>query len=81
MRRQQVVRIVDASAAQERVIIWLACHHKVSVTTQQAVLDPTIIPRVTREWSMDCPFCPDEPQPGASTEKSVKELYREAGEP
>jgi len=81
MQTRKVVRIVDASVTQGRHIVWLDCHHKISVTQAQATAEPRLLREASRTESLDCPFCPDLPPDGEQSTKSARQLYKEAGEP
>jgi hypothetical protein len=79
---QPIARVVNAMASQRRVIIWLECHHKISLTEHQLESLPhDYLEKQTQTGHMECPFCPDPPQVTPRKEKSATQLYREAGEP
>lgn len=68
--------------AQQRVILWLECHHKVSFTKVQLQLKPReYLAEITHSGKFDCPFCPDPPPEVVRQEKSSRELWKDAGEP
>lgn len=79
MRMRAVTKIVDARAAQQRVIYWLECAHKVSRTEKEMMASgQTDIQEVT----VLCPWCPDPlPEPPVVRDQSANELWRRAGEP
>lgn len=82
MKSQKIVKVVDAFSNQARAIIWLECHHKVSITLAQAATLPRgYIQSLRPGGKLDCPFCPDPPPEVVRQEKSARELYKEAGEP
>jgi len=82
MRLQKVTKFVDATASQQRVVLWLECHHKVSITLLQIHAGGTGYMRdLSAATQYECPFCPDEPKPLTRDQKSAAQLYREAGEP
>lgn len=82
MRIQPIVRVVDARAGQGRVIVHLKCRHTLSVTDVDLMALPRTIralglngaPRTLDSWP--CDLCEDVP-----AEKSVTQLWKEAGEP
>lgn len=82
MRMQKIMRVVDAMASQRRMIIWLECHHKISLTQHQlASLPPGYLEKQVQTGQVECPFCEDLPQATAREQKSAAQLYKEAGEP
>lgn len=81
MRAQKLLRVVDAMATQNRVILWLACEHKVSVTAQAMMKEGWNVQRIKDQpWAM-CPFCPDPPPENPQAVKTPQQLFKEAGEP
>jgi hypothetical protein len=69
-------------ASQSRAIIWLECHHKISITrVQLATLPGDYLTRVSQQGKIECPFCPDAPAESTREQKSAQRLYKEAGEP
>jgi hypothetical protein len=81
MRAQKLLRVVDALATQNRVILWLECDHKVTVTAQDLVREGWNVQRIKDQpWAM-CPFCPDPPPEVKQAAKSANQLWKEAGEP
>lgn len=75
---QPIKHVVDALVAQRRLIIHLICGHNISVSVtdyqaRQAEIDSAL--HVSRQWP--CHHCPDAPPP----EKTVIQLWKEAGEP
>jgi hypothetical protein len=82
VRTQKITKVVDALVNQQRVILWLQCHHKVSITQLQLASMPKgYLEAVTRSGEYDCPFCPDPSPEQVRENKSVNQLWREAGEP
>ena len=82
MRTQKITRVVDALASQRRMIIWLECHHKISLTERElAKLPPNYLIDLQIFGQTECPFCPDLPPVSEREQKSAAQLYREAGEP
>ena len=83
MRRQGLVRVVDMlNGPQQRVVLWLACNHKVSIDHLTLLRRPDLqreLKSGRRDW--DCPFCPDPPPEDPRQTKSAAQLYKEAGEP
>lgn len=55
---KKVVRFVDAMTSQRRFIIWLECHHKVSITEKQHEANPGLVFDIQVQGKMVCPFCP-----------------------
>lgn len=84
MRERAVTRVVDALQSQDRYIIWLECHHRVSLSLRQLQANPTIMAQLheaekSKRWL--CPFCaPPDPEE-VRQEKSATQLWKEAGEP
>lgn len=85
MRDQAVVRAVDALASQQRVILWLACKHTVTITKREVeVMSPAQAVGLFSRETWPCPHCPDPPPPVPEDPrrvKSARQLWREAGEP
>lgn len=85
MRNRAIVRVVDALASQQRIIVWLECKHTVTITTLQAhdmTAQEVAHMKPGNPWP--CPHCPDPPPPTAEDLRRLKtaqQLYREAGEP
>lgn len=78
MRLQTCGRVVDARRRQGRIILWLACGHKISVDVPAGADLPD-------NWKVGgqvaCHFCPDPTEEERRVEKSAAQLYKEAGEP
>jgi len=73
---------VDALSKQERIIVWLACHHKVSITVAQlAELPRDYYQQLQRASEMDCPFCLDASSVEHHDKRSAHHLWKDAGEP
>lgn len=84
MRPQRVERVVDMLAGpQGRIVLWLACGHKQSLTYQQVAAIPRsdMAALMRPDAQVMCGFCPDVPPQEARREKSATQLWREAGEP
>jgi hypothetical protein len=81
MRAQKIVRVVDALAAQQRAILWMACGHKVTVTEMELRMQGWNIQRIKEQPHAMCPFCPDPPPEDQQAAKTPQQLYKEAGEP
>lgn len=80
---QKILRTRDLLREQDRITISLACHHVVSVTAVQvAMMRPVeVIEGIFRAETYLCPFCPDPPPQNVNEQKSIRQLWREAGEP
>lgn len=82
MREQPIKRVIDARGGQGRVIIHLGCRHTASLNEEELALVPATAhalgldghPKILTAWP--CNLCPDEPE-----EKTVTQLWKEAGEP
>lgn len=76
MRIQTITKFVDARQSQGRVILWLACGHKISFENCEPgpEHDPT-------GKEHPCRFCPDPSPVEITLDKSVQQLWKEAGEP
>lgn len=83
MQIQKITRIVDAMKSQGRVIIWLACHHKISLSqVEVATLPPNYLRDLAHVYQQtDCPFCPDLPPVPEREKMSANQLWKDAGEP
>lgn len=83
MTRQVITRVVDARANQQRVILWLACGHKLSLLIP-AQGSPGLEP-LPDECAVGrfvtCRFCPDDTPADVRRGRSPTQLWREAGEP
>jgi hypothetical protein len=83
-RHQPITRTRDLLREQDRITIFLACNHVVSVTARQvAMMRPVeVIEGIFRAETYLCPYCPDpEPEPVKREEMSPRQLWRDAGEP
>lgn len=76
MRLQTIQRFVDARKSQGRVVLWLACGHKISLNNfePEPVRDP-----VGEDYP--CRFCSNPTPTKVQESKPVQQLWREAGEP
>jgi len=64
MRAREIVRVVDALAAQHRIILWLSCKHTVTIGLRDAhEMTTTEVAAMRVGGSWDCPFCADAPPP------------------
>lgn len=64
MRVRTITRVVDALAAQQRIILWLDCKHTVTISAiaaHEMTRHEVDGMRVGAHW--DCPHCPDAPPP------------------
>ena len=80
MRDQRVTKVVDALVNQRRVIVWLACSHKISISAT-AWYEQNLEHRVTVGEVVQCPYCPDPPPEDVRREKTAQQLWNEAGQP
>lgn len=76
MRERRIVKIVDALASQERIILRLECNHTLSIT-----LAALVEHKPTLEDTAICPFCPDVPEAAQAPVKTAQQLWKDAGEP
>jgi hypothetical protein len=81
MQTRTITRVVDAIAAQQRVILWLDCKHTVSLNMRQLHEQPYPNKTLVVGGSCDCPHCPDRTVEQIREAKSAQRLWREAGEP
>lgn len=81
MRAQKIVRVIDARASQDRVILWLACEHKVNITAIDMAKNGWNVDRIKDHPEAMCPFCPDPPPEDPQAVKTPQQLWKEAGEP
>jgi len=83
VRRQDIIRVVDMlNGPQQRVVLWLRCHHKVSIDHLTLLTRPDLqreLKSGRKDW--DCPFCPDPPAHEVQAAKPASQLWKEAGEP
>lgn len=78
-RRVRVTRVVEA-VHQNRVIVWLECHHKLSFPDMAHARAGAVMAG-DEMLNRDCPFCPDPPPEVVRQEKTAVQLWKEAGEP
>jgi hypothetical protein len=82
MRTQIIERVVDARAGQQRVIYWLRCGHKISVPKDVVDRWPAhYLSALNVGASMNCQFCPDAPPEPIVDTRTVRQLWKDAGEP
>lgn len=81
MRARKIIRVVDALAAQQRVILWLECEHKVTVNERELRAQGWNVQRIKEQPHAMCPFCPDPPPEVTQAQKTPTQLWKEAGEP
>lgn len=84
--RRRITRLVDARRSQQRVTIWLECHHILSLTVRDLeAMSQGEQHNFFRDNQPDqyrlCPVCPDPTPIEVRREKSATQLWKEAGEP
>ena len=82
MKDQGIVRVVDALASQQRIILWLSCKHTVTISMMAAHMmarHEVEAMRVGEKWP--CPHCADPTPEQIREAKTPTQLWKEAGEP
>lgn len=77
-RMRAITKLVDAMAAQQRVILWLECGHKTSLSAAALIASgPGEMEFIKAAQVWRCEFCEDPPPEAPSAQR----LYRQAYEP
>ncbi len=79
MQTQRIVNVVDALRTQDRLIVRLSCGHNASIWKMQ--VQSGGMTQYVNGAEFICDHCPDPPAPTAEELKTVRQLWREAGEP
>jgi hypothetical protein len=83
VRARRVERVFDVLPTQGRVILWLACGHKLTLTDVDLMKLPreTLLQLQQPGAEVMCAFCPAETPAEICVAKSATRLWKEAGEP
>lgn len=77
---RRIVRVVDAMLRQSRLVVWLECQHKVSLTAVELAETPMVYEQLKHATHMTCPFCADVPESPAAPVSSSSSSPSDGGD-